>query len=117
MLQKIKSHWKEILFMIVALFALNKCTQSCNRQNTIETLEKTVLRQDSTINFQTIQIKNLQRDTTDYINQLRLYKGFTNEMSANIAKQNEIAEKNAKEQEAQRKQTEKLIKDIKNSNK
>ena len=48
MLQKIKSHWKEILFMIVALFALNKCTQSCNRQNTIETLEKTVLRQDST---------------------------------------------------------------------
>ena len=36
MIEKIKKNWKNILLVIVAFFALNKCTQSCNRQTTID---------------------------------------------------------------------------------
>jgi RNase H-fold protein (predicted Holliday junction resolvase) len=35
----LKEKWKIILVIILALFGLNKCTQSCNRQGKIDQLE------------------------------------------------------------------------------
>lgn len=32
----IKLHWKEIIIGLLIVFGLNKCTQSCNRQTTID---------------------------------------------------------------------------------
>jgi len=32
----IKLHWKEIIIGLLIIFGLNKCTQSCNRQTTID---------------------------------------------------------------------------------
>lgn len=31
----LKNHWKEVVIGILVIFGLNKCTQSCNRQTTI----------------------------------------------------------------------------------
>ncbi len=32
----LKNHWKEVIIGILVIFGLNKCTQSCNRQTTID---------------------------------------------------------------------------------
>lgn len=32
----LKTHWKEVLIGLLVVFGLNKCTQSCNRQTTID---------------------------------------------------------------------------------
>lgn len=32
----LKTHWKEVIIGILVIFGLNKCTQSCNRQTTID---------------------------------------------------------------------------------
>ena len=32
----LKNHWKEVLIGLLVIFGLNKCTQSCNRQTTID---------------------------------------------------------------------------------
>jgi ribosomal protein S7 len=32
----LKNHWKEVVIGILVIFGLNKCTQSCNRQTTID---------------------------------------------------------------------------------
>ena len=32
----LKTHWKEIVIGLLVVFGLNKCTQSCNRQTTID---------------------------------------------------------------------------------
>lgn len=45
----IKQHWKEIVIVILILFGMNKCTQSCTRQNKINESELNILVRDSTI--------------------------------------------------------------------
>ena len=32
----LKTHWKEVVIGLLVIFGLNKCTQSCNRQTTID---------------------------------------------------------------------------------
>ena len=32
----IKKHWKEIVIVLLVIFCLNKCTQSCSRANELE---------------------------------------------------------------------------------
>lgn len=32
----LKTHWKEVVIGLLVVFGLNKCTQSCNRQTTID---------------------------------------------------------------------------------
>lgn len=49
MIEKIKKNWKNILLVLVAFFALNKCTQSCNRQTTIDKQTAQIEVLDSTI--------------------------------------------------------------------
>lgn len=49
MIEKIKKNWKNILLIVVAFFALNKCTQSCNRQTTIDKQNAQIEVLDSTI--------------------------------------------------------------------
>lgn len=36
----IKKKWKEILLVLLALFSISKCTQSCNRSSMIEDIQK-----------------------------------------------------------------------------
>lgn len=96
MLEKIKTNWKNILLVLLVIFSLNKCTQSCNRGNKIVDLESTIQYQDSAILEYKSQIAKLSSDTTQYIKELKVYKGFSETMASNIAKQNEIAEQNAK---------------------
>ncbi len=31
----IKTHWKEIIIVLLLIFGMNKCTQSCNRGNNL----------------------------------------------------------------------------------
>lgn len=51
----IKLHWKEVVIVLLVLFGLNKCTQSCNRATTIDekVTEITVIEntKDSIINI------------------------------------------------------------------
>lgn len=95
MIEKIKNNWKNILLAILVIFSLNKCTQSCNRENRINELESTAEYQDSAIISYKSQISKLTSDTAQYIKELKVYKGFSETMASNIAKQNEIAEQNA----------------------
>ena len=46
----IKQHWKEIVIVILVVFGLNKCTQSCTRQDKINESELNIVMRDSTIN-------------------------------------------------------------------
>jgi hypothetical protein len=45
-----KQHWKEIVIVILVLLGLNKCTQSCTRQDKINESELNIVMRDSTIN-------------------------------------------------------------------
>ena len=45
----IKTHWKEILIVLLVLFSLSKCTQSCNRSSEINKQKNEVAVLDSTI--------------------------------------------------------------------
>lgn len=94
MINKIKKYYKEILIVIFVIFSMNKCAQSCNRAQKINTLENKVLSLDSVIDIQQKVIDMLERDTADYINQIRMYKTFELKRdkadsinSANLAKQ------------------------------
>lgn len=49
MIDKIKTHWKEILIVLFLLFGMNKCTQSCNRQTVINKQTIEMQKMDSTI--------------------------------------------------------------------
>ena len=35
-MEKIKQYWKETIIVLLIIFGLNKCTQSCNRATTID---------------------------------------------------------------------------------
>lgn len=48
-MEKIKKYWKEILIGLLVLFGMNKCTQSCNRDNVIQKQLVTIHHQDSVI--------------------------------------------------------------------
>ena len=62
-------NWKIVALILLVLFALNKCTQSCNRANKIDKLSKEIVTKDSIIEVKENQVKALVRDTTDYANQ------------------------------------------------
>ena len=103
-----RKNWKSILIILLVLFSLGKCTQSCNRSLKIDELESTVAEKDSMINSMSRQIELLQIDTTNYRGRLHMYEGFTEAMTINIEKQNNISEKNARLQAEQNAKISKL---------
>ena len=55
----IKTHWKEIVIVLLVLFALNKCTQSCNRSSIIDQKDKEIELLDSTLKVSNDSIMSL----------------------------------------------------------
>ncbi len=53
----IKKYWKEILLVLLLIFSLNKCTQSCSRSTVINTQQIEIAQKDSII-------KQLREDST-----------------------------------------------------
>lgn len=51
-MKKIKQYWKEILIGVLILFGMNKCTQSCNRNQTINKQKTEINKKDSIIKVQ-----------------------------------------------------------------
>ena len=57
----IKLHWKEIVMVVLAIFCLNKCTQSCSRQNELNTQQIQMSRLDS---INTVMIDSIAKLNT-----------------------------------------------------
>ena len=106
-------NWKIIALVILILFALNKCTQSCNRANKIDKLSKEIVIKDSIIEVKENQVKALVRDTTDYANQIRMYSKFGKQTNEYIRQRNITDSINAINAAKQKAQTDALIKQIK----
>jgi len=50
MKEKLKKNWHIIVIIVLVLFSLSKCTQSCNRQFECDTLNHTIEQKDSMLN-------------------------------------------------------------------
>ena len=48
----IKQHWKNILFVLLIIFSLNKCTVACNRDTKINKQQIELVQKDSIIKAQ-----------------------------------------------------------------
>ena len=110
MLDKIKHNWKNILIFILLIFGLNKCTQSCNRQTTIDEQTKTILTLDSTLTSKNSEITVLKRDTCEYLNRIRMYDKFVKQTDEYIRQRNRTDSINAVNSARQKLQTDELIK-------
>ena len=106
-------NWKIVALVILILFALNKCTQSCNRANKIDKLSKEIVTKDSIIEVKENQVKVLVRDTTEYANQIRMYSKFGKQTDKYIRQRNNTDSINAINAAKQKAQTDALIKQIK----
>lgn len=58
-MNKIKQYWKEIVIVILVIFCLNKCTQSCNRSIEINNVNKEIVKRDSIITKLNDSLKTL----------------------------------------------------------
>ena len=110
-----RKNWKNILIVVLALFSLGKCTQSCNRSLRVDELESEAVTKDSTINSLVKQVELLKIDTADYIKQINMYKGFTETMSSNMERQTAVAEKNAQIHAEQSTKIKRLEEQVKNT--
>lgn len=109
MLDKIKKNWKIILIVILIVFGLNKCTQSCNRQTKIDKQKVKIEQLDSTLQDKNSEIVSLKRDTSDYLNRIRMYDKFGKQTDEYIRQRNYSDSLNAVNSAKQKAQTEELI--------
>lgn len=113
----LNKNFKLILIVILLLFGMQKCTQSCNRQEKINALSEEVRMLDSVVDARDFTIVSLERDTMDYLNQIKMYQKFdarrslTDSINAvNLKKQREQTDEIVRQQRN-------LINSIKNGNK
>lgn len=75
-MNKIKKNWQVIIIIVLLLFSLSKCTQSCNRQLTINKNISEISQRDSVINALNDSIillnHNIDLLTNDKSNQQKL---------------------------------------------
>ena len=109
MLYKIKKNWKIILIIVLTIFSLNKCTQSCNRQTKIDEQTVKIEQLDSTLQDKNSEIVSLKRDTSDYLNRIRMYDKFGKQTDEYIRQRNHTDSLNAINSAKQKAQTEDLI--------
>lgn len=109
MLDKIRKNWKTILIVILMVFGLNKCTQSCNRQIKIDEQTFEIKQLDSTLQEKNSEIVSLKRDTSDYLNRIRMYDRFGKQTDEYIRQRNYTDSLNAINSAKQKAQTEELI--------
>ena len=113
MLEKIKRNWKIILIVILFIFGLNKCTQSCNRQIQIDEQTKKINQLDSALNSKISETESLKRDTCDYLNRIRMYDKFGKQTDEYIKQRNHTDSINAVNLAKQKAQTDALINQLK----
>ena len=106
-------NWKVVALVLFVFFALNKCTQSCNRANKIDKLSREIVKKDSIIAVKENQVKALVRDTTEYANQIRMYSKFGKQTDEYIRQRNITDPINAVNAAKQKAQTDALIRQIK----
>lgn len=109
MLDKIKKNWKNILIIVLILFGFNKCTQSCNRQIKIDDQTVNIEQLDSTLKEKNSEITSLKRDTSDYLNRIRMYDKFGKQTDEYIKQRNYTDSLNAANTAKQKAQTDELI--------
>lgn len=109
MLDKIKKNWKTILIIILVIFGLNKCTQSCSRQIKIDEQTIKIEQLDSVLQEKNSEIVSLKRDTCDYLNRIRMYDKFGKQTDEYIRQRNYTDSLNAINSEKQKAQTDELI--------
>ena len=109
MLDKLKKNWKNILIIVLILFGLNKCTQSCNRQTKIDEQTTKIEQLDSTLQEKNSEIVSLKRDTSDYLNRIKMYDKFGKQTDEYIRQRNRADSLNAVNSAKQKAQTEELI--------
>ena len=89
-MEYIKKHWKNILLIVLLLFSLSKCTQSCNRAGTIDKMEsenaELVVKKDSII-------KALSDSCTVLNTTIKVYEERVNGMQQSIDIQNEATKR------------------------
>jgi len=75
-MEKLKKNWYIIVIVILLIFSLSKCTQSCNRQTTIDKTNIELVKKDSTIRVMNDSIVSLNHKidllTNDKTNQEKL---------------------------------------------
>ena len=75
-MEKLKKNWHLIVITILLIFGLSKCSQSCNRQTTIDTQNIELAKRDSTIKVMNDSIITLSHKidllTNDKTNQEKL---------------------------------------------
>lgn len=75
-MEKLKKNWYIIVIVILLIFSLSKCTQSCNRQTTIDKINVELVKKDSTIKVMNDSIVSLNHKidllTNDKTNQEKL---------------------------------------------
>lgn len=75
-MEKLKKNWHLIVITILLIFGLSKCSQSCNRQTTIDTQNVELAKRDSTIKVMNDSIVSLSHKidllTNDKTNQEKL---------------------------------------------
>ena len=109
MLDKVKKNWKTILIGVLMLFGLNKCTQSCNKQIKIDEQTVKIEQLDSTLQEKNSEIVSLKRDTSDYLNRIRMYDKFGKQTDEYIRQRNHADSLNAVNSAKQKAQTDELI--------
>ena len=95
-MNKLKKNWQIIVIVLLLLFSVSKCTQSCNRQGIVNRQAQQIEMLDSLCTSQEQTIQFLVKDTADYLNQIRMYQGFDKHRNytdsinnANLQKQRE----------------------------
>ena len=109
MLDKFKKNWKTILIVILIVFCLDKCTQSCNRQIKIDEQTTKIEQLDSTLQEKNSEIVSLKRDTSDQLNRIRMYDKFGKQTNEYIRQRNHTDSLNAINSAKQKAQTDELI--------
>lgn len=75
-MEKIKKNWHLIVITILLIFGLSKCSQSCNRQTTIDKTNAEMIKKDSIIKVMNDSIVSLNHKidllTNDKNNQEKL---------------------------------------------
>lgn len=85
-MESIKKHWKNIVIVLLMLFGLSKCTQSCNRARLIDEEKKQVENKDSII-------KTLNDSCTSLNTTIKVYEERVTGMQQSINIQDEAAKR------------------------
>lgn len=115
-MDKIKKNWQIIVIVILLLFSMSKCTQSCNRQGIINEQSVKIEKLDSLNQINISRIQFLERDTTDYLNQIRMYQKFNNSRAYSDSINQVNMLKQREQTDALVRQTQNLVKKINEGN-